>query len=1016
MAWPGEGEPGYVNLHWTSARVSMAGRPFTKLDDFMNFAQWGAVNPSAMKDIYFCLSTQSQVGKSKMTGKVKAIRNVPGALKLKAIWLDVDVKPEKGYATLSAALDAIATFVHNAGLPPPSALVFSGGGVHVYWISDTPLNPAEWGPYAKGLRAEAERLGLKCDYGVTTDAARILRVPGTYNHKDGRPRPVKLAHLGDSYTFATEGGISRLAAIAPTTVTAPVTAKADPDFDLSMLSGKPAAAFLNHPHESLSAGINTHDDTPLNPDAVFRYCPHFQDAALTHGKCYPQGLWMLDMLAATFMDDGRRWGHYLSSGYAGYSRDETDRMYDRKLSDRASHGLGWPSCSAFENEGCKSCKGCAYYQKIRSPLNLAERAPEPKISVAPPGTDPEDIDDLPAGYALDEYGFISEMVTQEQEDGTTVDRPLPLFKSRLRRFKVSGSAEGGAGVLSFQVETNPNVWKDVNVESVNMATEQKLMVSLRAQDVKPNPDCKRRIETFMTSFMAKLDAERKRLDTVPYGWVHEGPKKVGFSYGGVLMNADGTRVPSGIADEVLRKVYTPQGDAEPWFQALKVVTDQKHPALEAIIAMAFASPLMHATGLYNGILHAWSDEGGAHKTTSISIGLAVWANPHAAKENRMTSPKAMLKKLGELKNLPIYWDEINRSEQLKSVQQFLDVSSEGREGLFLDQGRNMRNPGKWQSMVTVGANVSFYEFIKRTTKNTDAQLQRVFEIKVEKRPDTANPLAVSMLIESLNRNYGQIGMRYAAMIAAQPEAIEQYVKDIWNEFSKRVNVDSAERFRAAIAATLYAGAKLANQLGATFNAELLYGYLVEEFLKQRAQIASMTPIAGTYLNTSDALSRFLDTVTRNVMWIDKLPAARGKPLPVNVLAGPKQEDPVFVRCVVADGLIQIKKDRIEAFLQEEGTSVSTVMDGLRRHFKATTKRQVLTAGTNRVGGRDEVVSIPVAGTMLYELCYKHTAIKDRPPEPTIEEAPATTLQQAVTQAAADHAVVNGAIGAADGDH
>jgi len=598
-----------------------------------------------------------------------------------------------------------------------------------------------------------------------------------------------------------------------------------------------------------------------------------------------------------------------------------------------------------------------------------------------------------------------------------VDRLYPLFMSHLRRFKVSGSSSGGAGNLAFEVETNPGVWKDVNVPSIEMSTEQRLMVCLRGQDVKPNPPHKRRIELFMTSFMAKLDAERRRLDTIPYGWVFNKENvRSGFSYGGKLMKTDGTSVSAGIADPKLASVYSPSGSADPWFAALKVVTDQKHPALEAIVALAFAAPLMHATGLYNGILHAWSDEGGAHKTTSISIGLAVWASPQKAKENRMTSPKAMLKKLGELKNLPVYWDEINRVEQLKPVQQFLDVATEGRGGLTLTQNREFRDPGDWESLVGVGANVSLYEFVKRNTKNTDAQLQRIFEIKVEKRADTANPLLVSKLIESLNRNYGQVGVRYAEVLAKGGPEIEKYVVEIWEKFNKDVNVQSPERFRAALAATLYAGARLANTIGATFNTGLLYGYLVDEFLKQRKLIMSMSPIAGTYLSTADTLSKFFDTVTRNVLWVDKLNTGRGKQGPVTVIQGPKIEDPVFVRCAVntTPPLVQISKDKFDAFLREEDTSVSSIYSGLKKHFGATITRLSLTAGTNRIGGRSEVVSIPAASGMLYDFCFKQTPPDQRPPEaaaPVIPDEPddsGPTLQGAVTQAAADHATVDAA--------
>jgi hypothetical protein len=156
--------------------------------------EWVLSRPTT-KDVYFCLSRQAQTNKNDR-GKVVAMRRQENALALKAIWLDIDVKPPpKGYATLEEALDALAAFSKAAGLPPPSALVGSGGGLHVYWISDKPLTPDEWRPYAEGLKAAAINFGLRCDTQCTVNAAQVLRVPGTFNHKTTPLRPVKLLGL-----------------------------------------------------------------------------------------------------------------------------------------------------------------------------------------------------------------------------------------------------------------------------------------------------------------------------------------------------------------------------------------------------------------------------------------------------------------------------------------------------------------------------------------------------------------------------------------------------------------------------------------------------------------------------------------------------------------------------------------------------------------------------------------------------------------------------------------------------
>src|ERR1019366_881418 len=204
--------------------------------------------------------------------------------KLKCIWLDVDVKKDRGYATLIEALDAIQDFRIRALLPPPSALVFSGGGVHVYWVSDKPLTVEEWRPYAEGLKAEALRLGLKCDAGITTDVARVLRVPGTFNYKQESRRPVRVAHLGATYDFATE--MAKLAAIVPVraaVATAAVTHTTFP-FSMGAFTGKSMAlafqqAGLNAQTDNLADGLSTRSNLPLNPDEIFMGCEHFKDAA-----------------------------------------------------------------------------------------------------------------------------------------------------------------------------------------------------------------------------------------------------------------------------------------------------------------------------------------------------------------------------------------------------------------------------------------------------------------------------------------------------------------------------------------------------------------------------------------------------------------------------------------------------------------------------------------------------------------------------------------------------------------
>jgi hypothetical protein len=188
------------------------GKAFKTVDTLISYAGW-ANTTDFIKDLFFCLSMQREVTikkNSKGADIIQAKRTAAGAIAVKAIWLDVDVGKENAYADLKEALGAAIMFREAVGLPPFSAIVGSGGGIHLYWISDRALTPDEWSPYAEGLKALAAQHGLKCDLGVTTDIARVLRVPGSFNHKEGTPRPCQLFNVPlKQYDFNTALGFLR---------------------------------------------------------------------------------------------------------------------------------------------------------------------------------------------------------------------------------------------------------------------------------------------------------------------------------------------------------------------------------------------------------------------------------------------------------------------------------------------------------------------------------------------------------------------------------------------------------------------------------------------------------------------------------------------------------------------------------------------------------------------------------------------------------------------------------------
>ncbi|OMI09276.1 hypothetical protein BSN85_17240 [Bradyrhizobium brasilense] len=372
LVWPGSDQaPGWINLHVNVKNTTPAknggkpwvvGWPFKTVDDVLSRASW-VESTAGFFNVWVCMSQQSTCI-TKDDGKRKAVRKAANATLLKAIWIDCDVKPgdAKHYSTIQEAWAAIRAFQKKVGLPAPSILVNSGGGLHIYWVSDAPLSVDEWRGYAQGLKALLLQEGVLCDTGLTTDAARILRVPGTLNHKYNPPRPVQLLHCGSSYNFSEDIGFLRDINVSVTST---------PQHDEHGNFGAPDPAFASlKPDDALQAGATGSMFVDPRPIFAATGCGFLREALRTGGRDYDQPQWNLSVLCTAFMENGNDIAHKISSGHTGYTTHDTQALYDRKVADRAERGIGYPSCAAIHGAGSARCAGCQHFSKGKSPLNI----------------------------------------------------------------------------------------------------------------------------------------------------------------------------------------------------------------------------------------------------------------------------------------------------------------------------------------------------------------------------------------------------------------------------------------------------------------------------------------------------------------------------------------------------------------------------------------------------------------------------------------------------------------------
>ena len=210
LPWPHSGE-GYINIVWAETRAGSSkpcwsGRATRTPDEAINVLTWIGSRPGR-RDIYVCMSLQRQAEQktSKNGNKyLSAMRSRQHVVALRSVYLDIDIKSgEHGYGSPEEAIRS-ADFIRVTKLPLPSICVKSGGGFHVYYTLSRALTREEWEPLAHALVEAGKRNGLKADYQVTINSTRLLRVPGTLNHKQDTPRLVSLAAIQPELDYKVE--------------------------------------------------------------------------------------------------------------------------------------------------------------------------------------------------------------------------------------------------------------------------------------------------------------------------------------------------------------------------------------------------------------------------------------------------------------------------------------------------------------------------------------------------------------------------------------------------------------------------------------------------------------------------------------------------------------------------------------------------------------------------------------------------------------------------------------------
>lgn len=152
-----------------------------------------AARLASRHEVYFGVGLQGEPPTAGR-GTAATVSALPG------FWMDLDLQaPYRNRTDLPVTVDEALAFLADLPLRP-TAVVHSGGGLYPWWVfrelwvfgSEEERHTAvrlsrRWQQF---VRTMAAKKGWNLDN--TSDLARVLRLPGTLNHKGERPVPVRI--------------------------------------------------------------------------------------------------------------------------------------------------------------------------------------------------------------------------------------------------------------------------------------------------------------------------------------------------------------------------------------------------------------------------------------------------------------------------------------------------------------------------------------------------------------------------------------------------------------------------------------------------------------------------------------------------------------------------------------------------------------------------------------------------------------------------------------------------------
>jgi len=727
---------------------------------------------------YYCISAFNEKG-SRKQDNVRAT---------KVVAIDVDCGETKPFADWKEGLTALGKFIADMRLPKPM-IVFSGNGLHVYWVLTEELAPDEWRPLANAMKLAFTDRGFEADPAVTGDIVRVLRPVGTHNPKSGKE--VKLLVDAD-----------------------PVT----PDeLKAALFSYYKDFKPLQSPERAntLLGNLAVKQEYPPAIGAVVANKCQQIKWAIDNPADVDEPLWY-DMIgvAASCVDPEAtaiKW----SEGHPSY--DEAATL--SKLAHWRRDTTGPTTCKKFGDDRPSGCKGCKYKDKIGSPARLGVQYQEVAA--------PQEVLDKTAHSVPMPKPF------KRTVDGikmTIDDTDIDVCKFDI--YPVGYGLDESLGYETVRYHWNrPHMgWQELALRQAYLTEGNREFATAIADQgiVLYN---KRQTEYFQLMLRTYMEELRQiRTVTNLYSTMGWKERNTNFVLGDHILRRhdDGSvteetvNLSSGVQKQG-HELFASKGSLDRWVDMTRIMDKAGLRSHMFALGVGLSAPLYNFTGLKGLTVSLYGATGGGKTLAQYWI-QSIYGNPDKLHFAAKYTQNSLFSRLGVYANLPLTIDEVTMMND-REVGDFCYWVSQGRDKARLNRNAEERDAKTWATPVIVSTNKSLQSKLVASGLDTDAQMARLLEVTVPANDlFTKDSTAGRMIYEGLHANYGHAGRVFIKNLLEMGEAgIQATIAEAAETFKKRYKCEFSGQERYWEQAIMLAdlSLRLAHQWGLIkFNYEL----------------------------------------------------------------------------------------------------------------------------------------------------------------------------------------------------